>query len=80
MRSTSRTAQLFDEFDLTRVLVRRGGFPDVVLQLCDKLVGRFVTIGKDDECLDDVAPQLVRAGDSRALGYGIVFVQDRLHL
>jgi hypothetical protein len=65
LRSTSRTAQRFDELDLTRVLVRRGGLPHVVLQLCDKLVGRFVTIGKEDECLDHVAPQLVRAGDIR---------------
>ena len=65
--SRERLRQLGYEFDPARVRVRGEAFADMALDLVRQRLRRLLSVCEDDECLHDVAPELVGRGDDGRL-------------
>src|SRR5918997_4202329 len=72
--------EIWDEFDLARVLVRGGLALAEVLDLARQLAGGLVVLAEDHVRLDDAPSILVRGRDHSALDDGGVLYEDALDL
>ena len=71
--SRERLRQLGYEFDAARVRVSGEAFAHLALDLVGERLRRLVPVCEDDECLHDVAPELVgRRDDGRLANSGVL--------